>query len=85
MRNCHVSSNSEARVLVISFNTERAVQVASEYDGMAYIFDGSGTVGGTKGSKQQALVFGAGDHLTASTDDPKGMRCVSHHFSPQNI
>lgn len=50
------------------------MQVPSEYDGLAYIFGGSGTVSGTKGKKTQALVFGAGDHITASTDDPEGMR-----------
>jgi redox-sensitive bicupin YhaK (pirin superfamily) len=44
------------------------------FNGFAYICDGSGTVGGTKGRREQNLVLGAGDLVTATTTDPAGLR-----------
>lgn len=53
----------------------RAVlQIDPSFNGFAYVCDGSGKIGGTKGSREQNLVLGPGDHLTATTSDPAGLR-----------
>ena len=36
------------------------VQVPEEFSGFCYVYEGSGKVGGTKASEQQALVMGKG-------------------------
>lgn len=45
------------------------VQIDPSWNGFAYVCDGSGTIGGTKGKREQAMVLGSGDHVTASTTD----------------
>lgn len=49
-------------------------QIAEDWSGFAYIIDGAGKLGGTKGSREQALVLGKGDEIIASTDDAEGFR-----------
>lgn len=50
------------------------MQIAEDWSGFAYIIDGAGKLGGTKGSREQALVLGKGDEIIASTDDAEGFR-----------
>jgi hypothetical protein len=50
------------------------LQIDESWNGFAYICDGSGTVGGSKGKREQNLVLGKGDHVIASTTDPAGLR-----------
>ena len=50
------------------------LQIDSDWNGFAYVSNGSGKIGGTKGKKEQALVLGKGNLVTASTDDPEGLR-----------
>ncbi len=45
---------------------------------------GSGSISGTAAKPQQALVFGPGDHVEASTDDPKGLRFLLIAGKPMN-
>ena len=49
-------------------------QVPVGWTGFAYVCDGSGQICGTQGSCQHALVFGPGDHVTATTNDEQGLR-----------
>lgn len=49
-------------------------EVPRDFNGFLYVCDGAGTVSGTKTSKEQALVLGEGDEVSASTDAPLGMR-----------
>ena len=51
-------------------------QIEEDWSGFAYISDGAGKIGGTKGVREQALVLGKGDTISASTDNPEGMRRV---------
>ena len=52
------------------------MQIEEDWAGFAYVSDGSGKIGGTKGAREQALVLGTGDSITATTDNPEGMRSV---------
>ena len=45
------------------------MQIDPSWNGFAYVCDGSGTIGGTKGKREQAMVLGPGDQVTASTTD----------------
>ena len=38
------------------------LQVPEEFNGFCYVYEGSGKIGGTKASEQQALVMGKGAH-----------------------
>ena len=50
------------------------MQVDPKFNGFVYVCDGSGMIGGTKGKREQSLVLGPGDHVTATTSDPSGLR-----------
>ncbi|KAL0023510.1 hypothetical protein WJX79_005408 [Trebouxia sp. C0005] len=44
------------------------------WNGFAYVCAGSGRICGHQGSCEHALVFGPGDHVTATTSDEEGLR-----------
>lgn len=44
------------------------------WNGFAYVCVGSGKICGTQGTCEHALVFGPGDHVTATTNDKEGLR-----------
>lgn len=48
--------------------------INKDWNGFVYVSDGSGVIGGTQGKREQALVLDSGDHLTATTTDPAGLR-----------
>lgn len=48
--------------------------IPSEWNGFAFICDGSGTISGTQGRKRQALVFGQGDRIEAKAGQGDDMR-----------
>lgn len=50
------------------------LQIAPAWNGFAYVCDGSGRICGTQGNREHALVFGPGDHVTATTNDEAGLR-----------
>ena len=50
------------------------LQVPRGWNGFAYVCAGSGRICGTQGSSEHALVFGPGDHVTATTNDESGLR-----------
>ena len=50
------------------------LQVARGWNGFAYVCAGSGRICGTQGSCEHALVFGPGDHVTATSNDEEGLR-----------
>ena len=49
-------------------------QVPRGWNGFAYVCAGSGRLCGTQGTCEHALVFGPGDHVTATTNDDEGFR-----------
>ncbi|KAL3157348.1 hypothetical protein ABBQ32_011831 [Trebouxia sp. C0010 RCD-2024] len=49
-------------------------EVPRNWNGFVYVCAGSGRICGTQGSCQHALVFGPGDHVTATTTDEQGLR-----------
>lgn len=49
-------------------------QVPRGWNGFAYACAGSGRICGTQASCEHALVFGPGDHVTATTSDEEGLR-----------
>lgn len=48
--------------------------VPEEWNGFVYIADGSGNVSGSTASREQSLIFGPGDHIIATTNNPEGLR-----------
>eukprot|EP00798_Chlamydomonas_sp_ICE-L_P021311 gene21311-28242_t len=48
--------------------------VPKEWSGFAYVYEGSGTISGTKGVIEQALVLGEGDHIRADATGPDGFK-----------
>ena len=50
------------------------LQVPRGWNGFAYVCAGSGRICGTQGSSEHALVFGPGDHVTATTNEESGLR-----------
>lgn len=50
------------------------MQIPPAWNGFAYVCDGSGRICGTQANREHALVFGPGDHVTASTNDEAGLR-----------
>eukprot|EP01024_Parvocaulis_polyphysoides_P007125 TRINITY_DN12145_c0_g1_i1.p2 TRINITY_DN12145_c0_g1~~TRINITY_DN12145_c0_g1_i1.p2 ORF type:complete len:199 (-),score=28.79 TRINITY_DN12145_c0_g1_i1:30-581(-) len=44
------------------------------WNGFAYVCDGSGKVGDKEASRENAYVFGTGDHVSAETDKNEGLR-----------
>ena len=49
-------------------------QIPRGWNGFAYVCAGSGRLCGTQGTREHALVFGPGDHVTATTNDDEGFR-----------
>ena len=50
------------------------MQIDEDWAGFAYISNGAGKIGGTKGKREQALVLGSGNAIHATTDNAEGMR-----------
>ena len=69
-------TNSNALSLrgILSWSAHDFLQIDEDWTGFAYISDGAGKIGGTKGKREQALVLGKGDTIHATTDNPEGMR-----------
>jgi hypothetical protein len=48
--------------------------VEQGWNAFAYIYNGTGSVSGSRARRGHALVLGPGGHLTASSSDPAGLR-----------
>lgn len=44
------------------------------WNGFAYVYDGAGSICGTKVTPEHAVVLGPGDHISASSEDAKGLK-----------
>lgn len=77
MRSRKFTRQASGQTLVLqedSTATCMCLQIAKDWAGFAYISDGAGKIGGTKGKREQALVLGQGDTISATTDNAEGMR-----------
>ena len=61
-----------------------ALQIPEEWTAFAYVAQGSGKLSGTRGSAEQALVFGKGNLVEATTEDAAGLRFLLIAGKPMN-
>eukprot|EP00891_Asterochloris_glomerata_P003526 jgi/Astpho2/3526/fgenesh1_pm.00057_%23_4_t len=59
-------------------------EIPEEWTAFAYVAQGSGKLSGTRGSAEQALVFGKGNLVEASTEDAAGLRFLLIAGKPMN-
>ena len=60
------------------------LQIPEEWTVFAYVAQGSGKLSGTRGSAEQALVFGKGNLVEATTEDASGLRFLLIAGKPMN-
>ena len=60
------------------------MQIPEEWTAFAYVAQGGGKLSGTRGSAEQALVFGKGNLVEATTEDAAGLRFLLIAGKPMN-